>query len=382
MRGALVSTVCFIVAASAARGATDIETERAAVERWLQDAWNESATDLIIPDIAVTYQVEYHEIPIPQEMDRLRRVIRQFPQHPDRRKFEVFANRLANGPDIVEQTMYLSMEGSWRLSRYPTGHEHQVDYAVAPRHAWIMSEDQLTIDLPTQLPGSDHDLRTEYEEFARELEIALLGGLSLARNLEMSLGPIEQAGPEWTVRAAAPGLAAMRFWVRWDPALGVARPIRTELEVEDSPSEHNQKWEFSDWIIDPVLGRPVARRVQRFTSDGRLEVVRVIHSIAAIDHHEVDRLCEVPGPSTVDPIRGPVTFRAIADHRPSKPILALVTDTRGSGTATGGTAPATPRALGRSAGIGLVVGSALIGIVGAAMSIRARMRLSATKPED
>lgn len=356
-----------LVIVSSAHG----DDQRAAVERWVAKAWKEAKGDLILPDIAVAYRVEYHEVPPMQEMQRLRRDVQRHPQHPDARKLEVYTDRLANGPSVVKQTMFLSMDGYWRLSRYPTGHKYQVDYGWSPQHAWIMSEEQLTIDALAQLAGSEHDLRSEKDEFLRECGIAILGGLQIAHQYDMALTAIEQSGSNWSFAAIKPGVATLRFWVRSQEGIGVV-PYRMTLEsVEASPEEAGERWDISDWTIDPALGRLVARRVERYTPDGRLDVVRVIESIVAMDHREIERMCEIPRIDGVDPIRGAVTYRAISDYRPGKPTPALLS----SGVAGGGIAPSEPkRHTLKRVGSGLIVISLAVGAASAALLVRARMQ--------
>jgi hypothetical protein len=154
------------------------------------------------------------------------------------------------------------------------------------------------------------------DEFERWMGFCAFGGLSLIDALGLQLGDIEVDGGRWFVDTSRDQFGTIRFAGDWDDASsrGMVAEMRI-VRATASPSEEGSRHVMTEWRDDPVLGRPIAHRVEVRHSDDRLRQVFVVESIEVADAAFIDRITAVPEIDAPDPIRGPVSFTTVQDRR-------------------------------------------------------------------
>ncbi|MFG0314439.1 MAG: hypothetical protein ACF8LL_09675, partial [Phycisphaerales bacterium] len=123
------------------------DTDRSAVESWLDREWSAAAEAVPPPSVAIQYAIEITEVPSQMELDSLRARVSDRPDHPERENLEIFERRIANGPDRMVYTAWFASDMKWRLSQTNEYLLPEVSYWDVARDGettWGMSANQLT----------------------------------------------------------------------------------------------------------------------------------------------------------------------------------------------------------------------------------------------
>jgi hypothetical protein len=309
-------TAWLVGIAQAAASATDA----ARVEKWRDAAWRDSTR---LPSLRGGFacHIEYLLVPPDDELNQLRAEVPGKPEHPRKAELEQFEERLRGTPTIQRFVVYSAGDDRWRCCLDLGG--VWIDSAVNRGLGWTLSRDDLNIFSLADDRQEGRDPRSERNLFATPLSRLMDGGFGECARGGLLPGPMEVRGDRWTFRAATPPLsegAAPAFQVvfsgRWDE--GLERGFVDELNMMMEPIYRDgfgSSIRFANWQVDPELGVWIAGSVESRFPDGRLDARYVFDGAAAIGEGGIDAILALPTPGSVDPVRGPATFRSIFDHR-------------------------------------------------------------------
>jgi hypothetical protein len=291
------------------------------LREWVAAEWKAAREFPPIAGRCIRWRVEWTYVPPEPELIALEDAVRGRPDHPGRADLDRFLRRRAGTPDTWRYGLWAGGPGHWRLNldtNDPALPYH--DVVVTPRHAWGMSGKQLAVVDPRKGYPPGYSYSTDEGAFRDELGFLLFGGLSRWSDLEVVSVTTSNNG--WVLSARAGGSIGLTYSGHWDESLG--RNFIDRLGVESReplPSGFGDRFEFLDWRLDEPLGRWVSGRVNESTATGGLMRVLVFEGASPFDNATLDRLTAVPAIDSVDPERGPVTFRAVHDFRPEEPVV-------------------------------------------------------------
>lgn len=293
------------------------------MQAWFDRATAEAAEALSFEGVRLEYQVEHHAVPSAAELDRLRKVVRDHPDHPDRLTLAGYENRLKQGPDRIRYTLWFWGEGAWRQN-YDDDSGLWFDTARTPRNCWRLGADQLTLLDFSAPPPAGFDLDSEEQSLVSSIKFLLHGGLHLIASMRLKPRPLQDIPGGWEVRADGAMESVLLFRGSWDGEIGRVQ----QLVLERAPaalSEQGKRWKFDGWESNHLLGKPVARQVDELSQRGDLLVRTRLLGTHAEPTTRLDELSRTPDFDGADPIRGVLTVRAVSDYRESSPLHSLVT---------------------------------------------------------
>lgn len=291
-----------------------------AFEQW----WNEQAAFAqrdALRGRMVKWTVEY-PAPTTAQIAAMRQQVVGKPDHPLRATLrEIDEQSRAQNPPL-QSRLWTSRDGRRsRLASDMAGRpERQTDVALHDDESWTLVTLTLTARRRTS-PDVSRDTTVLMKPFEDEAMLALSGGLAaaLGYGVDISTTPV----------SSEPG----RFQGVWrkETPHGATRAVitgtfdtqqqRGRIErVEITLSEPGQPERTIRYVVDmtdrPVGSEATAARIEHYRSSG--ELIRVISLVAAenVTEEAVNALTAMPEVNGVDPIRGPLTFTAIADERP------------------------------------------------------------------
>jgi hypothetical protein len=297
--------LCWLLICVAAGTASAAQVDQN-FRRWFDQQWAVAADFPDFGDVMVAWSLE-----LP-------------PFDPSERAAAVARARAA-GSDVVvgpiTRRLWSRGQGKWRLNEdYPTQKAPTfTDTVISPDHAWRMGRDFLSIAESRRGEHRD-ELEGSLNQFWPELGSLLYGGLTQLKRGGLEPAAFELNGSDFAILFVTPkdpesSRLEIRLTGRWDAGRQQGFPAR--MQFVRHPLRRDREGaarELHGWMFNDVLGRWVAREYRELSPAGALE--RVIRfEGASKEERPYDRLFLTPDDSSVDALRGPVTFRQVNDHR-------------------------------------------------------------------
>jgi hypothetical protein len=293
------------------------------MQAWFDRATAEATVALSFEGVRLEYQVEHHAVPSAAELDRLRRAVRDHPDHPARLTLSGYERRIKQGPDQIRYTLWFWSEGNWRQN-YDDGSGLWFDTARTRRSCWRLGTDQLTLLDFGASPPPGFDLGSEEQTLVDSLRFLLHGGLHLIASMQLKPRPLQPIPDGWEVRADGAMESVLLFRGTWDGEIGRVRQLVLE-RAPSAVSEQGKRWVFDGWESNQLLGKPIAQQIDEFSPRSELLVRTRLLGTHAERKTRLDELSRTPSFDGSDPIRGALTVRAVSDYREASPLHSLVT---------------------------------------------------------
>ncbi|USO00302.1 MAG: hypothetical protein H6810_06495 [Phycisphaeraceae bacterium] len=280
---------------------------------WLLDAWTQANDGSQLENVRVEWLTQHVELPTADELQRLRRVTKNRPEHPERARLETYERRLANGPDSSHVTVWLGSRGTFRRN-IDENETTFADIVVVPGSAWSLSPRQLTVINSTTSGFPKGHNYAPWEQTLR----GTIGGFSTgALSIRMPGVPLQldtftREGDRWVgVFNSTSHPVALRIEGTWNDDAHVGRPLTaTVARCDLAPEETGRRWEFTDWRPGIATIPEMCWQQSEFAPDGQLIKVESLLSIDEITNTELSRVIERPSDHT-DAVRGPLAYSAV-----------------------------------------------------------------------
>lgn len=290
--------------------------ESGAVRAWFEEEHTRGAQLPVLGPVLLRYTVEFLEVPSSEDLHRLREEIRTRPDHPDASLLEAYERRQARR-DIYTYDVYLPTSGSWRCSKaFPDGTMY-FDVTVTPEHAWGLSPALLAItDRSPNIPrGYDYAHSTGSSLFC-DLADLFHGSVGGAHDAGLEVTSVSQSADTWQVDGRTKTGLLIRYSGVWDAAAGRGFVTRVRSGSDSpAPGADAEVAVFEGWRQDPTLGAFIATRVTRGPEGRPPSRLLTFQSVSSRLPENPGTLIAIPSASSVDPIRGALTFRAVQDFR-------------------------------------------------------------------
>jgi len=314
----LAAACSLLVASGALHGQSDPGTDvRAAVQRWLDAAWDEAQQLEAIDGFSIRWRIEDRYVPPPSELSAMKADLEDKPDHRDRWKLDVYLRRSREGPDIQRYELWIRGWNAWRINM-TMADGNWWDKTWAPRRAWSLTPRALVISDPRLGTSATEPIVTNRSAFMPQLTLLLHGGLGLARTMGLTeRAPVEASDEDWSFTAETGGPVPpeermrVRFSGRWDASLG--RGFVEDVRVVQSPSNARSRWRIEGWALDEAIGRHVASRVH-YTAPGFDRLI-IYEGSQADPPGGFAALTALPEPGGSDVIRGEIDPPAVQDLR-------------------------------------------------------------------
>lgn len=294
-----------------------------AVRAWLDEEWVRAQRIPRFDGFGLTWRQLDHTTQSEEEIARMRDEVQGKPHHPMRGVLELIDERFRTGSPTTSAvfTLFLDGEGRWRFNRTtPFGEYFDcVRTADAP---WRLTSKSLVLYDPGESDVPGKTVTDEEASFLPMIGELLFGGLNLGRISRIDLGRVVVEGSRWRAVAGRPTdvPAQLRFTVeylgRWDNEhqRGFVEEFRI-IEHGSRPDAVGQRRTFLDWAFHPVARMWIAARSDRYLATGQLSRTLEFVSADPLPPGGFAAIAAPPAVDGADPIRGPVTFTSIVDHR-------------------------------------------------------------------
>lgn len=351
-----------VVVAQAGVGADD----QAKVQAWLDEAVNLREI-LRAGDggARVDVAVEYRYVPPAAEIEALKRAVAGRPEHPQRAFLEGIERTLRGEFPVTTYAVWL-WGRDFRCSMTREGERGLAFDSVSTAHAaWAMNRTALEIADKAASLGMGFNSVASFEVDLADAMFVLNAGLDEARQRGVVLRVAVAAPSRWSASGAAEsegGRVEINASGAWDEALGAGTVQQVEVKAfpGGAPS-YITRYSAQGWRLEPALGRMVAGEAERRFGEQVDRRVRLV-SAAKINREEFERATAVPALDGVDIIRGPVTYRAVVDHRAGRSGNFKVSEDRKAQAPVSGRTPLTARSDLRTIGW-VLAGCVLVALV-------------------
>lgn len=313
MYGALlVSAVCAFIGLQPG----GVHSDRFAA--WLEQAWTDAQELPQLDGVVLRIRSTNVDQGAPGELERLRADVSGRPDHPGRRRLDSLEQTALGLPYWSVMTVRLADSNRWRIN-FDDSHGFFFDTALNDGVFWRFGANQLTIGEASAAPPG-FEPESSLADFRQSIGFLRTGGFHLASSLGLTRDEavsMESQGV-FRFRATQQGGAVVEFAGRWSEEVG--RGFIDEFRLVKIPGaagEERMSWVMRDWKFDLTLGDWIAARVEEFAADGR-PIARWELVDANLEPPErLEELLEIPRWDGADPLRDPLTVRAVADHRDS-----------------------------------------------------------------
>ncbi len=233
-------------------------------------------------------------------------------------------------PDAEQRIrLWWESEGLWRLARDKPGFAieyHDAAWSDESKAAWSMTSRTLAVVDPRRIPeGSNPSVLVSHIPI---LWVSWTTGLAAHSPLGFEpVGPAHlRPDGRWTAEArSADGDRIISYE-------GVVSPDSPRLLVERTPTrlagadgKPLGRMSFSGWRREAMSPTGwVATEYSQFGPDDEfVQSFRIVAFRPLREDERVRELTRVPTSDASDPVRGPVTFRSIKDHRPGRRTVTI-----------------------------------------------------------
>jgi len=255
----IVLYICVIVTVSVPAFANGSDHN---VLEWIERQWVHAPSEFDEELIYVSWLDRYYEVPDFETLTKLRRVVKNRPQHPQRVELEQYERRIKYGPDIQEVQYWFGKQGYFRRSA--TSANDFGDIVVAPRQNWSLTDSHLNVinTKHGQLDGYNY---APWEDSGRRQLSGFLNGAFSIKNPSPSakLEDFSMKGNVWSCSLVSedPAISCTAEGT-WDPELQTGQAHSIELTRMDmSPGEVGKRWVFEDWVEAEMGKGYMCRRV-------------------------------------------------------------------------------------------------------------------------
>ncbi|MBL8764136.1 MAG: hypothetical protein JNM07_07695 [Phycisphaerae bacterium] len=281
-------------------------------------------------------RTQYYEPPDLAELERLRALVKDKPEHPAREQVYEMERRLKDpSPDVGECVMW-RLNGRWRWST--TGKDGAYDDSVWDRnHAFQLMPNHLRVLDPRRAsrPGSPYQINLLEQTLMVDSSAFVDGGLTswLASWPDTVFSrELNASGTRWKGVGTASGRrGALRVEASgtWDAAAGWGTIDRYTSRIVDAKGEVSldEAIELSDWRFVPELQLGMAATSLEKNGDGFIKTRRELIEASGFTDAEFDALTAIPSADRPDPYRGPLPFTQVENFLGATP---EVTDNTGA----------------------------------------------------
>lgn len=333
--------VAVVVSWASAKGlsAAEPEVEGRAIAAWMEASTARDAVTVLIGGCRVTWVVEEHMVPPPEELAALRREASQHPQHPLRQKVAMYDAIRAGKPPITRKTLWFEKPGVWRLNvDLPIGASMDVA-SCEDGSAWHTGA---LADGPgagvvvrakgdTYAAGGGGATVADERMFLAEIGRFIDGGLSNYRAAGYEVRPPERAAEGWLMDAvlpagpdAPPGVrtdsagnfSRLQFVCRWAPeqTRAVIDVVRSFSLGEDRSWRPTTTHRLTGWRHEDALGTSLASVVERDEPKVGRTLVYRLEGVERLPAGAVAAATRRPGLGESDPGRPDKSVRNVDDR--------------------------------------------------------------------
>lgn len=294
----------------------------ALVQSWFDREWKESQIFPIFKNCHIAWHRELVYAPPDSEFQQLRDAVKGHPDHPAKHELEAYERHRSGTPTVQPCVLWIQGEGNWRYDTDLVDFGMYLDTVVTPRHAWRMSNVQLTIVDPRYGYPSSDDYSAQEAVFWPELGLMMYGGMTAGRGgvLQPQLLALDES--VWRVRAtelsstSGKPVLSLEYSGHWDSNAGRGFVDAVKMELNAAhPASVGTRHLFKDWQYEPTIDRWVARRVEEYRPNGREERRLIFDGVSSDEPRRFAEVIRIPETDHPDPVRGKTTFRSIQDYR-------------------------------------------------------------------
>lgn len=315
VRIALLAAVVTMFSASNAGAVTEQE-----VRAWLTDQIKAAEQWPDLENIAWTFEYRVYSFVPKNEIEALRREVRNKPDHPLRADVEAYDFVAKNGPQVSTMTLRFMGSNKWRLCTQISGTDSYQDWVMSPKWAWTMSNKVLVqIDYQNGWPEG-HRIDTMVSEVKNACSELLYGSLPMGMKLKYLIRSVEILDERWTADIQYENGYTLRLSGRWDPSSSPEISLNMTQEIDNSGSV---QWtsEFEGWQLDSGLGTRRCTSARRLHPDGS-PMFQYSHVKAESEESEFfKQAIKMPSFDSIDVVRGKVTATSIYDYTHGNSIL-------------------------------------------------------------
>lgn len=249
------------------------------------------------------------------------------PDHPNWREIHAEERRRRQPLNASRVMIWTDDTGRWRYSQsYLTSNTDEpsyVDAVVAGSVMWQLTPEELHVASTSEgtAPGVHGDPRSRERTMRVYLRELLHGRLAEGAAAGMAPdGVVELLGDRrWAAYASQDDRMRLRYEGVWDPEFsrGFVESVIVAETAPEVADFRGTRYEFDGWHVDPLLQKWLAETATEISPDGVVTHRTVLDRVVEASPVEFDALVSVPPVDGDDPVRGPVTYRSLYDHRPS-----------------------------------------------------------------
>lgn len=294
------------------------------VRSWIQSEWERAASLPDLKGFEFRFRIEHREVLPEQKLAELRALVAGRPDHPERKTIERSERRKSRGPDVLDHRLWLLSSGEWRLNTdQPNG--LWFDSVRSPRGDWGLSQHQLTLLDSGVRPPDGFDLEVDESVLRWQLGFLFYGGFSLSGSIGLKPADVIIENSSWRLTAHGPNSSIVQFSGIWDPR--ASRGFVSEVRLLKIPGsdEEGKWWSCKGWRFDDKLNQWMAQSAEEFDRAGRPLSAILVRGVEARSEPEIRALLEAPAYDGADPVRGPLTVRAVQNYRTDREVQHAVT---------------------------------------------------------
>lgn len=231
-----------------------------------------------------------------------------------------------------------------------------MDETLTPDISWALSEQALSVALPSGAQHGKADRDSLERAFAADSGLFFAGGLSFPTKIGAELVSVERRQDRWTLLLQSTKLPDQYRWcanfhVRWDTSL--LRGFPESMRWESGPLAGAAR-NFAGWS-ETEIGLRAAHAVEEKSTLGMVTRTLRLRSCEPLSSPDLDAALAVPSAGSPDFVRGVVKFKAVYDYRPSPDAHAASDDVVVIPSGSGGVLHSRLRAAGWVLAAGLVL---------------------------
>jgi len=330
----VIATTTFLASASFAA----VEPTEAEVRAWLE-AEIERAVKLDLPaPFAVKWTYEDYNVLSADELTALRSEVSGKPFHPKRPQLAAAERQVRDGKTLIHLLWLCDDDGRWRFGTEHPGMTTR-DTMYGPRRSWKLSNGTLELfDQDVVEAGSDPAQSPKLNEhvFRPDLQAMFFGSLSATRAFRIGIKEIGISGVRWRAifePAVVPTTLSVEFTGRWSEEMnrGFVERMRYLRHPQSEFQGHAELYE--GWVrLGGDSGPWAATSVSRLDAAGRTWRRLTGIEVLPLSPAELETALTVPKHGALDPLRGAITIKEVADH--STGVVAEIGSENGSVEAT------------------------------------------------
>ncbi len=296
-------------------------------------------TDGVMLDYTTT---DASPVPTQAQVDALREQIKDLISHPRHAELAQMEYRRNNPPGWARVRIW-RMGDAWRYSTDPSDSAGfgYIDKVWTEKGGWQLTAINLVAGDADSIRNSEgHRIDVTASSIAHD--VSLFFGAQLGASIDATYPPPTVTDGKWTllkrVERQDGSVSTLRAAGTWDQASSTGTVDRVDRETQREGRVSSERLDLSEWKQMEYLRAPIATSIL-LSRDGVARTRYQLNATAAFTKAEFEELTREPKPTSIDPIRGKMTYTSVNDLRKGTGEIPLAdessaTPLAGSGVST------------------------------------------------